>query len=164
MIEKIVSGGQTGVDQAGLLIAKEMGIEIGGWCPKGGLDENGNCILDKYPLKEAATANPDERTKLNIRDSDGTLIILPTWPLPEKIKDGTTLTIEYVRELQKPHLIISSDKKEAAIDSLKKWLEQHDIAVLNIAGPRESNSPGINKQSYELFREFFAALKPVFRF
>ena len=58
MIEKIVSGGQTGVDQAGLLMATEMGIEVGGWCPKGGLDENGNCILDKYPtLKEATTIN-----------------------------------------------------------------------------------------------------------
>ena len=73
-------------------------------------------ILDKYStLREATTTNPDERTKLNIRDSDGTLIIVPTWPLPEKIKDGTKLTIEHAQELQKPHLIISLDKKEKAV-------------------------------------------------
>jgi hypothetical protein len=79
MIEKIVSGGQTGVDQAALLIASELGIETGGWCPKGGLDENGDCILAKYAcMKETPTSEPDERTKLNIQDSDGTLIIVPS--------------------------------------------------------------------------------------
>lgn len=85
MIKKLVSGGQTGVDQAALSIASELGITIGGWCPKRGLDENGICILKKYPnLQEATTSSPDERTKLNIMDSDGTLIIVPSWPLPEK--------------------------------------------------------------------------------
>ncbi|MBA2651380.1 MAG: putative molybdenum carrier protein [Tatlockia sp.] len=162
MIEKIVSGGQTGVDQAGLLIASEMGIDIGGWCPKGGLDENKDCILDKYSvLREAMTTNPDERTKINIRDSDGTLIIVPTWPLPEKIKDGTKLTIEYAQELHKPYLIIRLDKKEDAVDTLRAWIDEHNIYVLNIGGPRESNSLGIHKESCELLRELFATLKPV---
>ncbi|PJE14243.1 putative molybdenum carrier protein [Legionella sp.] len=161
MIEKIVSGGQTGVDQAGLLVATEMDIEVGGWCPKGGLDENGDCILNKYSLKEATTTNPDERTKLNIRDSDGTLILVPTWPLPEKIKDGTTLTIKHAEVLQKPHLIIKLDDKDNAVDSLREWINEWDIKVLNVAGPRESNWPGINKECCELFQEMFARLKPT---
>lgn len=156
MIEKIVSGGQTGVDQAALSIATEMGINIGGWCPKGGLDENGSCILDVYPsLKETSTTNPDERTKLNIQDSDGTLIIVPTWPLAEKIKDGTGLTIEYAQKLGKPYLVIRLDKKNTASAKLKEWVEAQNIHILNIAGPRESSNPGINKKSYELFQELF---------
>jgi Circularly permutated YpsA SLOG family len=162
MIEKIVSGGQTGVDQAALLVASELGITVGGWCPKGGLDENKVCMLGKYPFKEATTADPDEKTKLNIRDSDGTLIIVPTLPLPEKIKDGTILTIEDANRQQKPYLIIRLDQKENVVDTLKEWVDKHNISILNIGGPRESNSPGIHQESCELFRELFAALTPTF--
>ncbi|MBA3535828.1 MAG: putative molybdenum carrier protein [Tatlockia sp.] len=157
MIKKIVSGGQTGVDQAAFLIAKEMGIDIGGWCPKGGLDEKGENILNKYfSLNQATTMNPEERTKLNIKDSDGTLIIVPTWPLAEKLKDGTTLTIEYAQEVKKPFLIIRFDAKADALPRLKEWIDENDIKVLNIAGPRESNHPGIYKESCEFLRGFFA--------
>ena len=107
MIEQVISGGQTGVDQAALSIAQEAGLTIGGWCPKGGLDANGVCILDTYPtLKQTTTTDPNERTKLNIDDSDGTLIIVPRLPLPESIVDGTRLTIEYATQQKKPHLIM----------------------------------------------------------
>lgn len=158
MIEKIVSGGQTGVDQAALLVARELGIEVGGWCPRRGLDENNNCILKQYPsLKEAKTTNPDERTKLNVEDSDGTLIIVPSFLLPEKIKDGTLLTIEYAKEKKKPYFIINLEKATSA-NELKDWLIKNRISVLNIAGPRESNFPGINKLATALLRDIFNRL------
>lgn len=105
MIEQIVSGGQTGVDQAALLIAKELGIPIGGWCPKGGFDENQQCVSGKYSLREASTENPDERTRLNIDDSDGTLIIVPSLPMPDHITDGTNLTISYAEEQNKLYIL-----------------------------------------------------------
>jgi hypothetical protein len=160
MIEKIVSGGQTGVDQAAILIATEIGIDIGGWCPKGGLDEKGENILNSYSsLKEATSTNPDERTKLNIQDSDGTLIIVLTWPLAKKIKDGTRLTIEYAKEMKKPLLIIRLDNKEDAGQRLREWVDENNIKVLNIAGPRESNQPGIYKESCAFFQGLFAELK-----
>ncbi|MBA2711683.1 MAG: putative molybdenum carrier protein [Tatlockia sp.] len=150
MIKKILSGGQTGVDQAALLIAQKTGITIGGWCPKGGCDENGKSILIKYSnLKETKTANPKERTKLNIHDSDGTLVIVPNWPL-EKIKDGTVLTIDHAKNLNKPCLIISLNDQKEADYLFIKWIEDNNIEILNIAGPRESNSPGIFKLSCEL--------------
>jgi len=161
MIEKIVSGGQTGVDQAALLVASEIRLSIGGWCPKGGLDENGVCILQQYPfLKEATTINPDERTKLNIRDSDGTLIIVPSWPLSKKINDGTRLTIADAIRQQKPYLIVSLTEKHFATHTILQWLEQHDIKILNIGGPRESNAPGIHQEAYTLLQELLGALRP----
>ena len=164
MIEKIVSGGQTGVDQAGLLIAEELNIPIGGWCPKGGLDENGVCVLETYPsLKEATTVDPNERTKLNIHDSDGTLIIVPCLPLPEKIQDGTLLTIADAKQQEKPHLIIRLTERDGAVGEIREWISRENIRVLNIAGPRESNSPGIHLRTCDLFRELFAELKPVYR-
>lgn len=164
MIEQVVSGGQTGVDQAGLLVAEELMLPIGGWCPKGGLDENGFCVLKTYPsLKEATSVDPNERTKLNIRDSDGTLIIVPCLPLPEKIQDGTRLTIADAKRQGKPHLIISLMEREGAVEKIREWISRENIRILNIAGPRESNSPGIHLGACDLFRELFAGLKPSYR-
>lgn len=160
MIEQIVSGGQTGVDQAALLIAKELGIPIGGWCPKGGFDENQQCVSGKYSLREASTENPDERTRLNIDDSDGTLIIVPSLPMPDHITDGTNLTISYAEEQNKPNLIISlADEYDDSIESIKLWVVEHEIKILNVAGPRESSCPGINHSASSLFLKLFPALK-----
>ncbi|MBA2651862.1 MAG: hypothetical protein H0U73_06320 [Tatlockia sp.] len=96
-------------------------------------------------------------SQLNIRDSNGTLIIVPTWPLPEKIKDGTQLTIDYAKVLQKPHLIIRLDKTEKALHTFKAWIVEHNIKVLNIAGPRESSCSVINSEASKLFLKLFAA-------
>jgi hypothetical protein len=159
MIKQIISGGQTGVDQAALAVASELGLKVGGWCPNGGLDEKGNCILKRYPsMKQTKTINPEVRTKLNIETSDGTLIIVPSLPLPEKIKDGTLLTINHVKEKKKPYLIISLDQTDS-IEQFKNWLIEHNtISVLNVAGPRESNWPGINKLATELLRDMIKRL------
>ena len=75
MIEKIISGGQTGADQAALDAAIKLGIPHGGWIPKGRLTENGPLPPDKYNLIEMPTDSYPERTKKNIRESDGTLIL-----------------------------------------------------------------------------------------
>ena len=118
------------------------------------------CILDRYPsLLEASTFDPDERTRLNIDHSDGTLIIVPSWPLPSRIKDGTNLTINYAQEQGKPFFIINLAEQGSVIDDMQQWVKDHHIEKLNIAGPRESNSPGIYEQSCGLFRELFPALK-----
>jgi hypothetical protein len=158
-IKKIVSGGQTGVDQAALLAASELGIPIGGWCPLGGLDENGKSILDLYPLmQEVKNCSFDEsialHTKWNIRDSDGTLIIVPSLPLPANIRDETKLTIEQAIEQNKPYLILDLSNKPTHIDIIE-WINRNHISVLNIAGPRESNCPGIHDVSYILLRKIF---------
>lgn len=91
MLKKIISGGQTGVDRAALDAAILLKIPHGGWCPKGRLSEVGK-IPDKYLLKETESSDYSERTKLNIHDSDGTLIFVPSTPI--KVTDGTLLTIQ----------------------------------------------------------------------
>ena len=165
MILKIVSGGQTGVDQASLRFADEMGLELGGWCPNGGLDENMKDIREQYPsLVEATTANPDERTKLNIQDSDGTLIIVPSWPLPEKIKDGTLLTLQETKNLKKPYLIINLANAYQDINVVQEWTENYNIQILNIAGPRESSSPNIYQKTYEILFSMFNQMSPRISF
>ncbi|MBA2649221.1 MAG: putative molybdenum carrier protein [Legionella sp.] len=161
MLKKIVSGGQSGVDQAALAMAVEAGIKIGGWCPLKGCDENGKNIRIKYPeLKEAKTIKPDERTRLNIDDSDGTLVIVPFMPLPKTIVDGTKLTIDYAIEKNKPHLIVSISNKDEAVEQILYWIEHNEIHVLNIGGPRESSWPGIYEETCQLLDDLFYSLKP----
>src|SRR5262245_53687608 len=75
----IISGGQTGVDRAALDAAIALGIPYGGWSPKGGWAEDMPSppgILAHYPaLRETSSADPSERTELNVRDSDATLLL-----------------------------------------------------------------------------------------
>ncbi len=164
-IKKIISGGQTGVDQAALFVATELGISIGGWCPLGGLDENGFSIFEKYPLRAVTgldfSESVAERTKRNIRDSDGTLIIVPPGSSIEAIPDGTVLTVEYVIEQRKPFLIVSSSSKDE-IPNISSWIGKNNIKILNVAGPRESSFPGIYDSACELFFDLFSCLKSAY--
>lgn len=145
MIIKIVSGGQTGPDRAALDIAIELNIPHGGWCPKGRLAELGGLIPHKYSLQETDSSDFSVRTKRNIEDSDGTLIFVPKLPLI--VTDGTILTIQEVKEKNKPYLIfdLSNPPENNAVE---QWIRCHDIKTLNVAGPRESQSPGIYSQTY----------------
>lgn len=154
MIKKIVSGGQTGVDRAALDAAIELHIPHGGWCPKGRLSEAG-IIPAKYLLEETATSEYSERTKLNIKDSDATLVVLPD--KVTKITDGTILTIDGARKTKKPHMIVYSSEA-IDVDSIIKWIAENKIKVLNIAGPRESQSPSIYDLSLTFLKEMFICL------
>lgn len=159
MITKIISGGQTGVDQAALDTAIEFEIPTGGWCPRGGHDENGKCFLNRYSfLQETRSPNPDERTKLNIESSDGTLILLPKIPIPDNIKDGTLLTIQHADAVRKPYILISLEDSDQ-IEKILRWIDGNNVSVLNIAGPRESSAPGIYSNAREFFRTLYAELK-----
>lgn len=159
MITKVISGGQTGVDQAALDTAIEFEILTGGWCPRGGRDETGSCFLNRYSfLRETSSPNPDERTKLNIESSDGTLILLPKIPIPDHIKDGTLLTIRYAETVKKPYILISLEGGDQ-IEKILRWIDENNISVLNIAGPRESSAPGIYNNAREFFHALYAELK-----
>lgn len=162
MIEKIVSGGQTGVDLAALDAAIAFGILHGGWCPKGRTNLDG-IISSKYRfLKEIAgnfktdKENRDARTKANIKNSDGTLTLAPKLPLPPEINDGTVLTIKEAKR-QKPHLEIDLSKSSSEnIKAILSWISTHKIKTLNIAGPAESTCEGI----YQLSSQFLGELLP----
>ena len=136
MVEKIVSGGQTGVDRAALNVGLALGLPVGGWCPRGRRAEDG-VIPDRYPLLETPERNYQARTRRNIEDSDGTLI-LNLGPLD----GGTALTADLARQIGKPCLVVAL---EAGIEPavFQDWLATHHITVLNVAGPRESKRPGV---------------------
>lgn len=156
MIEKIISGGQTGVDRAALDVAIKLDIPHGGWCPKGRKAEDGE-ISRQYQLKETFSADYSERTKLNMQDSDGTLILVLEI---HKITDGTVLTIQEVKDRKKPYLIIDLARKQD-IQSIATWIKENNIKVLNIAGPRESQCNHIYKTSFEFLEVLISVLDTV---
>jgi hypothetical protein len=133
---KIISGGQTGADRAALDVALTLSLPIGGGCPKGRRAEDG-MIPDCYPLTETPEADYDTRTRRNVEDSDGTLILnLGT------LDGGTALTVKLARQMGKPCLMVAlEDGIEPT--AFQEWLDAHPIAVLNVAGPRESKRPGV---------------------
>lgn len=132
---KIIAGGQTGSDQAGLDWAIAHGIAYGGWCPKGRKSEDG-AIDPCYILVETPTAKYLERTEWNVRDSDATLI----FTLSEKLDGGSKKTAEIAKRLGKPflHFRPRVDPKYVA-----RFLAFHQVKTVNIAGKRETSAPGI---------------------
>lgn len=152
MLSKIVSGGQTGVDRAALDAAISTGLPHGGWCPRGGRAEDGT-IPDHYRLVEASSVNYAVRTFLNVRDSDGTLILSRG-----ELSGGTRLTLDFARRLGRPYLVVMLDGEDHTAEILN-WIAEREIAVLNVAGPRESSAPGIHAEAKDLFTKVLVALK-----
>jgi hypothetical protein len=148
MLRQVLSGGQTGVDRAALDAALEAGILCGGWCPKGRIAEDGR-LPSRYPLRETPSESYAQRTEWNVRDSDGTLI-LTRGPLD----GGTALTEKCAGKLGRACLVI--DLAEApAPEVISDWLRECKISVLNVAGPRESESLGIYREALEFLSGVF---------
>jgi len=151
-IEKIISGGQTGVDRAALDAALELGISCGGWCPRGRKAEDGPIDIH-YPLQETTSANYSVRTGKNMRESDGTLVLARGQP-----RAGTALTIKLAQKHRKPYLVRDPFVKKD-LGTIRIWLEINRIKVLNVAGPRESEVPGIRDRAFEFLKELFMTPK-----
>ena len=155
MLKKVISGGQTGVDRAGLDAAMAAGIPAEGYCPRGRLAEDG-AIPDIYPLRELGSPEYHVRTEKNVAESDGTLI-LNKGPLSE----GTRLTYEYAVHYLKPFLVVQLDE-EPGIEpaAVFGWLASREISILNVAGPRESKfRDGIYRQARSFLEKLFLLLK-----
>jgi hypothetical protein len=137
---KIVSGGQTGADTGGLLAARELGIETGGVAPKGWLTENGpqELLHRSFGLTECEEEGFPARTRRNVVESDGTLLV------GDYETGGSRLTFELATQLSRTLFLLDfPNRAERSVDEFLQWLHQHQIHILNVAGNRESQNPGI---------------------
>lgn len=145
---KIVSGGQTGVDRAALDAAISLGIEHGGWCPRGRLAEDGT-IPARYALRETEAANYPQRTEQNVLDNNATLILCHGKP-----SGGTLLTANLAKRHNKPLLVVNLDElNDETYTAVFAWLAANRVSTLNVAGPRESQSPGIHQETFNLLMQ-----------
>ncbi|MBF0283047.1 MAG: putative molybdenum carrier protein [Magnetococcales bacterium] len=145
----ILSGGQTGVDRAALDVALELGLPCGGFCPRGRRAEDGQ-LPARYPLQETASTGYPERTRLNVRHSDATLVLLSGPP-----GKGVTLTIDLANRQGKPLMVVNLDEPDAA--AVRAWLDEQGIRTLNVAGSRASRNPGVYTGALNFLR---AVLRP----
>jgi hypothetical protein len=151
MIKKVISGGQTGADQAALDIAIKLDIPHGGWVPKGRLTEDGP-LPEKYGMQETGSANYPERTERNVADSDGTLIFSHG-----ELSGGSRLTQELAGKHGRPCLHINLNTISAfhAAQKIKSWTIENHIEVLNVAGSRASGDPDIYQAVVDILEAFF---------
>jgi hypothetical protein len=141
MLSKIVSGGQTGADRAALDWAIKRGIPHGGWCPKGRKAEGGT-IDQRYQLVETPSDDYSQRTEWNVRDSDATAI----FSIRKELRGGSLLTAELARQYNKPAIhLCREDERTNHAEELRSFIEKFGISVLNIAGPRASEEPGVSQ-------------------
>ena len=138
---KIISGGQTGADRGGLDAAIALGLEHGGWCPRGRRAEDGR-VPEKYRLSEASTTSYTQRTDLNVRDSDATVVFTLTALTP-----GSWRTIHTATAWGRPSLHVALDTEPAPIERLRTWCLEHGVVTLNVAGSRESKARGIQERT-----------------
>ena len=147
-LKKIVSGGQTGADIAGIDAAIAYKTPYGGWLPKGRLTEDGP-LPEQYRLQEMPTASYPKRTAQNVIDSDGTAIFTHG-----TLNGGSLLTRKKAVQHGRPvlHLDLERLTNEAAVHALVDFIEQNDIEVLNVAGSRGSKAPELYDEcSWKLF-------------
>jgi len=138
MLEKIISGGQTGADQGGLEAGKDLGLETGGTAPQMYMTELGTCLKLRYEygLTEGVydPKTYPKRTRKNIVDSDATVIF------GNVTEPGSKLTHDICMELKKPSEI---NPNRLDLQCLIAW---HNVKVLNVAGNRESKNQGIQER------------------
>jgi len=138
-IHKIVSGGQTGADRAGLDWAIRAQIPHGGWCPKGRRAEDG-IIPAQYKLVETPLRDYSQRTAWNVRDSDGTAI----FSCSPSLSGGSALTLKTAKDLSRPVIHVHAGLGlESAGKKLRDFVQQHGVKTLNVAGPRQSHEPDV---------------------
>ena len=152
MITKIMSGGQTGADRAALDFGIAHDIETGGWVPQGRVDEDGPLGAKYSTLHETSTPNYTQRTRKNIEDSDGTLIVSHG-----DLSGGSLLTRDLATSFGRPviHIDFNANTMEAAASNVKNWIAENDVYVLNVAGPRASGDPKICDATRDLLTLLF---------
>jgi hypothetical protein len=144
---RIISGGQTGADQGGLLAARELDIPSGGTAPKDWWTETGaeEQLLRSFGLTECSEPGYDVRTRKNVLDSDGTML------LGSYATGGSAMTAKVANEAGKPFFHVpfpcAADQKnlEVVTAEFRQWLTRFQIRVLNVAGNRESQNPGLQE-------------------
>jgi hypothetical protein len=165
VLVEVWSGGQTGVDQNALRAAMRAGLPCKGWCPPGRVCGNGDEKIpeefsflhetrhDRSP--RAPRIARSKRTELNVRDTDGTVIL--RWSEEKKKDYGTDWTKECA-QYYKRHLLIRDPRDPASASEILQWIRTYSISKLNVAGPKERDAEGIGKQTEDLLLNVFRTL------
>jgi len=160
-VTAVLAGGQTGVDQAALGAARELGLPIGGWCPPGRVCEGGTIPPD-LPLRETPRERSPRapevprslRTEWNVRDAAAILVLRPHGGSADP---GTDWTVRCARLLERP-LLDCDPSGPRARRRIEDWIGGLPDGALCVAGPSEGTCPGIGATVRALLREVLAGV------
>jgi hypothetical protein len=155
LLERVISGGQTGADRAALAAAKAAGVATGGWMPRGFRAQDGPRpeFAELYGVTEHASARYPPRTALNVKESDATLRFATDWDSP-----GEVLTRKLCERYGKPHLDVTPGGTTTPAD-VAEWLAANGVRVLNVAGNTDRTSPGIEAFVTAFLADVFRLLR-----
>ncbi len=139
------------MDRAALDAALQRRTPCGGWCPRGRRAEDGP-IPGRYPLKETPSTDYAQRTWWNVRDADATLVLYHG-----RVAGGTALTARFARTIGRP-LKLADLSRSPSVERTAAWMAGHRIRSLNVAGPRESQCPGIYLSTRNFLEELLSLL------
>lgn len=148
ILEQVISGGQTGVDQVGLRVAKELGYRTGGTAPKGWLTDAGPApwLGSEYGLVEDRTSSYRNRTIENVRCADCTV-----W-FGQASSPGGRLTKQFASGRTLPGSLASQWVENPTAAQLREILSQYPIRILNVAGNRLRTNPDVSVQAEAVLR------------
>ena len=153
MLDRLISGGQTGADQAGWRAAVAFGIPVAGMMPRGFLTEDRPRpeFAAQYGAAEMPTDSAVARTERNVEDSDATL-----W-FGDTTTSGARATVGACQRFGKPCLPIDP---AAPIEpsQVATWIVANGVRTLNVAGARESQGPGIGHRVEQFLGQVFQHL------
>ncbi len=156
VLERIISGGQTGADQGGLEAARALNLKTGGTMPKGFRTETRPRpdFSDLYGLVPDKSSDYLPRTRINILISSATLIF-------GEVSGGSAKTLQLCKDLNKNYFLVPwplSDTYNGWREDFVDWLQHYEILTLNVAGNRESKNPGIQAATKDFL---ISALRPL---
>lgn len=148
VLTKIISGGQTGADLAGVVVAKRFGLQTGGVMPKGfrTLDGNHPEFAELFGMIEDTSPTYPPRTFKNVFAADGTVRFAANFK-----SGGEICTMNAIKKANKPHFDVNVLGSVQPSD-LAQWIKDRQIKILNVAGNSEKTAPGIGE-----FVEIFLA-------
>lgn len=158
-LRKIISGGQSGADQAGLYAAEFYNVETGGFAPKGYRTVHGNFLkLKEFGLIETASGDYPQRTSSNVQHSDATVRLASNFNSP-----GEILTATLCKSFKKPVFDILLDGKHyrKKAQQLSEFIKENFVQVLNVAGnaDRKTQFGNTYHEAYDVLTHCFNLLK-----
>lgn len=143
----IVSGAIAGAERGALDAAIELDLQYGGWRAPG---EPIPAIYAER-MKSAGGSHGMFR-RLNVQDSDGTLIV----SLRPELAGAAALVDQAVEQQRASSLHIclpalgSSQMPEAVARQVRDWIREDGIAILHVSGPSEGDEPGIQEATHDM--------------
>ena len=146
LIKKIISGGQSGADIAGIDAAMANNFPYGGWIPKDRRVEDSH-LSEKYQLQKLPVSGYAEWTEQNVIDSDGTVIFVHG-----RLSGDSDLTRKLAEKHDRPwlHLNMKEHTIQEAVERLSEWCSENQIEILNVAGRSASKDPDIYIVTYKV--------------